>query len=234
MRAFFYSVSLQWRLDMRSKSLFITCYLVPLLFFFFMGGIFTSLMPETKHTLIQSMTIMGVSMGAYIGLPPSLTETYGSDIKKVYKANGVPLPVALISMFISAWIHLMIMCIMILVIAPIVFHTILPTNVPLFFVALSIYTMTSLSIGSVMGLLIKNQARLTMIAQLVFLPSIMLSGILFPVQLLPRALKLIGNIFPAAWGYRLMLDHGFQMENMWYLLLICLAAGVLCYFLPCR
>lgn len=63
----------------------------PFAVFAVMGGIFTSLMPEAKSTLIQSMTVMGVSMGALVGLPPSLTEIYGSDIKKVYKANGVPL-----------------------------------------------------------------------------------------------------------------------------------------------
>lgn len=91
MKAFLYGVALQWKLDIRSKTLLITCYIVPLLFFAVMGGIFTSINPEAKSTLIQSMTVMGVSMGALIGLPPSLAEIYGSDIKKVYKANGVPL-----------------------------------------------------------------------------------------------------------------------------------------------
>ena len=33
------------------------------------------------------MTVMGVSMGALLGLPPSLVEIYGSDIKKMYKAK---------------------------------------------------------------------------------------------------------------------------------------------------
>ena len=91
MGAFLYGVSLQWKLDIRSKTLLITCYIVPILFFAIMGGIFTSVMPEARYTLIQSMTVFGVTMGALIGLPPSLVEIYSSDIKKVYKANGVPL-----------------------------------------------------------------------------------------------------------------------------------------------
>ena len=74
MKAFLYGTALQWRLDLRSKSLLITCYVVPLLFYALMGGIFTSINPESKATLIQSMTVMGVSMGALIGLPPSLVE----------------------------------------------------------------------------------------------------------------------------------------------------------------
>ena len=57
MKAFLYGTALQWRLDLRSKSLLITCYVVPLLFYALMGGIFTSINPESKATLIQSMTV---------------------------------------------------------------------------------------------------------------------------------------------------------------------------------
>ena len=45
MNAFTYGLLLQWKLDIRSKSLLITCYGVPLIFFLLMGGIFTSVMP---------------------------------------------------------------------------------------------------------------------------------------------------------------------------------------------
>ena len=231
MNGFLYGVALQWKLDIRSKSLLVTCYIVPLIFFLLMGGIFTSVMPEMRSTLIQSMIVMSVSMGAFIGLPPSLIETYGSDIKKVYKANGVPIYMGIIAMFLSAFVHLMITCIMIVLLAPILFEATLPTQLPLFFLALAIYIIVSLSIGSVLGLTVKNQAKLTMIAQLVFLPSIMLSGIMFPIELLPDFLEAIGLIFPASWGYRLMLDNGFYLENLWYLMLVFSAEVVICAIL---
>ena len=70
MNGFLYGVALQWKLDIRSKSLLVTCYIVPLIFFLLMGGIFTSVMPDMRGTLIQSMIVMSVSMGAFIGLPP--------------------------------------------------------------------------------------------------------------------------------------------------------------------
>ena len=111
MGAFIYGVSLQWKLDIRSKTLLITCYIVPLLFFGIMGGIFTSVIPGAGDTLIQSMTVFGVTLGALIGLPPSLVEIYGSDIKKVYLANGVPLYLGIALANISAFIHLFIMSI---------------------------------------------------------------------------------------------------------------------------
>ena len=113
MKTMLYGIRVQLKMDIRSKTLLVTCYVVPLLFFAIMGGIFTSLMPEAKHTLIQSMTVMGVSMGALIGVPPSMIEVYSTDIKKMYIANGIPLCFGVIALVVSAFIHLMIMSIII-------------------------------------------------------------------------------------------------------------------------
>ena len=231
MNGFLYSLTLQWKLDIRSKSLLVTYYIVPLIFFLLMGGIFTSVMPEMGSTLIQSMIVMSVSMGAFLGLPPSLIETYGSDIKKIYKANGVPIHLGLVTMVFSAFVHLMITCMVILLLAPILFKANLPSQFLLFFLALAIYIFVSLSIGSILGLTVNNQAKLTMIAQLIFLPSIMLSGIMFPRNLLPDFLQAIGRLFPASWGYRLMLDHGFDLENLWYLILVSCISVMTCILL---
>ena len=231
MNGFLYSLVLQWKLDIRSKSLLVTFYIVPLLFFLIMGGIFTSVSPGMGTTLIQSMIVMSVSMGVFLGLPPSLVEIYGSDIKKIYNANGVPIYLGLLTMVLSAFVHLMMTSIVILLLAPILFKASLPTQLPFFLLSLTIYIVVSLSIGSILGLTLKNQAKLTMLAQLVFLPSIMLSGIMFPISLLPDFLQLIGHVFPAYWGYRLMLENDFSLENLWCLILVSCIAVMTCILL---
>ena len=172
MDAFLYGVSLQWKLDIRSKTLLITCYIVPLLFFAIMGGIFTSVMPEARHTLIQSMTVFGVTMGALIGLPPSLVEIYRSDIKKVYKANGVPPYLGLVLTNISAYIHLFIMSIILYFAAPLAFNAKIPDNPGRYFITLAIFIAVSLSIASIIGLAVKDQAKTSMVSIIIFLPSI--------------------------------------------------------------
>lgn len=225
MKAVLYSIGLQFKLDIRSKSLLITCYLVPLLFYAVMGGIFTSIMPEAKATLIQSMTIMGVSMGAFIGLPPTLVEIYGSDIKKVYKANGIPLYIGVVSIFLSTFIHLMIMSMIIYATAPLFFKAEMPNNFILYLARLALFIFASTTIGCVLGLLVKNQSKLTMISQIFFLPSIMLSGIMFPSNLLPKALEIVGKIFPALWGFLLMSSGGYN--NLWPLLIIIVIMSIL-------
>ena len=231
MCAFLYGISLQWKLDIRSKTLLITCYIVPLLFFAIMGGIFTSVMPEARYTLIQSMTVFGVTMGALIGLPPSLVEIYSSDIKKVYKANGVPLYLGLVLTNISAYIHLFIMSIILYIAAPLAFNAEIPENPMLYFASLAIFIAVSLSIASIIGLAVKDQAKTSMVSIIIFLPSIMLSGIMFPIELLPKAFEMVGKIFPASWGYKVMADSTFQLVNLLPLVVILILAICACAIL---
>lgn len=228
MGAFLYGIYLQWKLDIRSKTLLITCYIVPLLFFAIMGGIFTSVMPEARYTLIQSMTVFGVTMGALIGLPPSLVEIYSSDIKIVYKANGVPLYLGLVLTNISAYIHLFIMSIILYIAAPLAFNAEIPENPMLYFASLAIFIAVSLSIASIIGLAVKDQAKTSMVSIVIFLPSIMLSGIMFPIELLPKTFEIVGKIFPASWGYRIMTDSTFQLENLLPLVAILILAICVC------
>lgn len=231
MGAFFYGVSLQWKLDIRSKTLLITCYLVPLLFFAIMGGIFTSVMPETRDTLISSMTVFSVTMGALIGLPPSLVEIYGGDMKKIYQANGVPLFLGLVLANLSAYLHLFLMSIILSVAAPLVFHAEMPENTGMYFISLGIFIAVSLSVASVIGLAVKDQAKTAMFSILIFLPSVLLSGIMFPMELLPKAFEATGKIFPASWGYRMMTEQIFLLESFLPLLLMFVLAVVICHIL---
>ena len=231
MGAFFYGVSLQWKLDIRSKTLLITCYLVPLLFFAIMGGIFTSVMPETRDTLISSMTVFGVTMGALIGLPPSLVEIYGGNMKKIYQANGVPLSLGLVLANLSAYLHLFLMSMILTIAAPLVFHAEMPENTGMYFISLGIFIAVSLSVASVIGLAVKDQAKTAMFSILIFLPSVLLSGIMFPMELLPKAFEATGKIFPASWGYRMMTEQIFLLESFLPLLLMFVLAVVICRIL---
>ena len=150
MNAFLYGAALRWRLDFRNKGVLLTYYVIPLVFFAFMGAIFSSINPESKSTLIQSITIFGVTMGAILGAPLPLVELYGSEIKKAYKAGGIPLYIAAVNNFISAFIHLMIVSVIIFFIAPIAFDAAVPPNILFYFISLSLFIMVSLAVGSLL------------------------------------------------------------------------------------
>lgn len=228
MDGFIYGIVLQWKMDLRSRTMLITCYAVPLLFFAVMGGIFTSVMPESSETLIQSMSVFTVTMGALIGLPPSLAEIYRSDVKNAYQANGVPLSLGLFLTNISAFVHLIIMSFILYIIAPAAFDAKIPVYPGIYFGGLIILIAVSLSIASIIGLAVKNTADTSMFSILIFLPSIMFSGIMFPSDMLPKAFETAGKLFPATWGYELMTNEAFSMQTLLPLCGIFLVALILC------
>lgn len=222
MSAFLYGAALQWKLDIRNKGILLTYYIVPLVFFAFMGGIFSSINPAAKDTLTQSMTIFGVTMGAFLGAPAPLVELYGSEIKKAYKVGGIPLWIASINNFISAFVHLFIMSLVIFFISPLAFGAETPANIAAYFIYLGIFIVVCLTVGTVLGLVINSASRLTMVSQFVFLPSIMLSGIMFPANMLPKLFEAAGRIFPASWGFKLMTSETFDIKLVIPLIMIML------------
>lgn len=204
MRALIYGIGLQFKFDIRSKAMLITCYLVPLIFFFFMSGIFTSVDADATKTLISSMTVFTITMSALMGLPPTLAEIYGTDIKKVYKANGAPIWFGLITQFISSFIHTIIVCLIIFAVSPLVFKAELPSELLRYFLSLIALLAVTLAMGCIIGLLFKQQAKLTMTAMIIFLPSTMLSGIMFPAEMLPQFMQYIAYGFPATIAFKAM------------------------------
>lgn len=230
MRGLLYGILLQWKLDLRNKEVLLTYYIVPLIFFAFMGGIFTSINPPSKETLIQSMSIFGITMGAFLGSPSPLVELYSSNIKKAYIVGGIPLWVPILNNFISAFIHLYIMSTIIYILAPIIFGAYYPSSYFVYFPMMAIFITTCLSVGSVLGLLINKPGKLTLFAQLLFLPSVMLSGIMFPRDLLPEVLQHVSKLFPATWGYMSLQNNNFQLTLILPLLTIMtLALFIVCW-----
>ncbi|MBU3090269.1 ABC transporter permease [Clostridium gasigenes] len=223
MEAFMYNVGLQWKLDFRNKGILLVYYIIPLVFFLFMGGVFSSINPESKNTLIQSMSIFTVTMAAVMGSQTPLINLYRSETKKVYKVGNIPLWVAAVSNFISAFIHISISFIIIFAIAPIIFKAKISDNVLVYFILLVLCIITSLLIGTILGLLIKNTSKLTMISQLVFLPSIMLSGIMFDSALLPKVFQKVSEILPATQSMKLMTSSYIDFKLMLPIILITIA-----------
>ena len=87
-------------------------------------------------------------------------------------------------------------------------------NIFIYLLGVILFIIVSLSIGMVFGVFFKSAAKMGMATQLVFLPSIMLSGIMFPVAMLPNVLQVIGRILPATWGFELMCTNDFLWLNV--------------------
>lgn len=204
MSALFHQIWLQFKLDFRNKGALLTYYLVPLVFFGFMGGIFTAIDPLAKETLISAMTVFGVSMGGLLGLSVMVCESLQKPLRKAYLVGGIPLWSVVFSHMASAFVHLLITTFVMVAVAPLAFDAAWPSHLLPFAVGLVAVLVTTICVGALLGLFFDTASKTSLIGQLVFLPSLMLSGIMFPTSLLPDILGKVGALFPATWGFRLM------------------------------
>lgn len=231
MKAFLNGIQLQWKLDIRNRNILLTYYVVPLLFFAFMSGIFSSINPAAKDTLVQTMVVFGATMGAFLGTPAPLVDLFHSDIKKAYQVGRIPLWTGILNNFISAFLHLFLMSVVIIFISPIAFGATPPQAIFPFLIGLVFFLISSISIGTVLGLAVKNASRLTMISQIFFLPSVMLAGIMFPIDLLPSTLAKIGKLLPAYWGFTAMQSATIDFWQIFPMLCIILIMTIISFWL---
>lgn len=199
-----YSIWLQCKLDLRNKNVLIAYYILPLVFFVVMGSVFSTIDPLSKQKLVQSMSILAISMAAYLGTPAPIVEFFSSDTKKTYKVGNIHLWVMLLTTFLSALVHMLIVSAIIYITAPIIFDAVRPSNGLMYFALIILVISVCTIIGMVIGLIAKNSTTMTMLSQLVFLPSMLIGGIMFPTELLPSILGKIGKILPATHSIKIL------------------------------
>jgi ABC-2 type transport system permease protein len=96
-----------------------------------------------------------------------------------------------------------------------------------------LFTLVSLSLG----LLISSNAQSQQTAMFIslvalFLPTVMLSGFMFPVENMPLPLRIVSNVVPAKWYYTIVksvMIKGTGLQTIWRETLI--LAGMMLFFL---
>lgn len=176
-----------------------TYYLIPLGFYFLMGAVFSSINPSYKQTLTASMAIFAVTMGAVMGMPIPIVKMRESGVLRSYRISGIPGWAVLLIQSVSAFLHLLVVSIIIFITAPLLFGANNAENLPAYFLILFVLLFVSISIGLLIGVVAGSQPVATMFSQALFLPTMMLSGIMFSGSMLPEPLKLLGRLIPATY-----------------------------------
>lgn len=218
MRAFITQLSIQFRGDLRDKGVLMVYYLVPLAFYLVMGSIMKTLELESGSSLIMSITIFALSMSAYLGMPQSLVKARESGVLEAYRVAGIAVWSLPLSTIVISLLHMMIVACIILFTAPYLYNAVWPENIPMHLIAVALIAVCSQSLGTLLACFVKKQNTLTLVGQCLFMPTVLLSGIMFPAALLPKPLQAIGEMLPATQGMRLIADNGFQLPP---LLILC-------------
>lgn len=93
------------------------------------------------------------------------------------------------------------------------------------------FVFASLSVGVLISTLVHTSAQAVFLTVFVILPSVVLSGVMFPYQLMPHGVRAIGAILPLRWyqiGLRSLVLRGGDFGDVWVsLVALCLQFAVL-------
>lgn len=226
MKAFMIQLGIQFKCDMRDKGVLLVYYLVPLVMYFVLGATMGAMsLGNGNFSLAAVACIFTISMAAYLGLPQTLVKARETGVLNAYKAAGIPAWSYLLSNVLIAFLHMILLCIVITLTAPYVFDVPHITNYPQFFGVIALTIAASAALGTVLGAVVKKQALVGVVGQILFLPSIMFSGTMFPADLLPEGLRAVGKVLPATQGQAVL--NGTDVAWNVALLVIIAAAGFL-------
>jgi ABC-type multidrug transport system permease subunit len=93
---------------------------------------------------------------------------------------------------------------LILVVSALFFQLPLQGSIPLLLVALGLFIAGNLALGITLSTLATNQMQATQLAQFTLMPSIMLSGFMFPFRGMPVWAQWLGEIFPTTHALRIV------------------------------
>jgi ABC-2 type transport system permease protein len=200
MKALITYLRIQLKIDLRDKGTLLNYYLVPLAFFLVMGAVFSSITPAMKDSLSATMSIFAITMGAVMGAPISLVRMRESNTLRAFKANGIPAAAVLAVHALSAFIHLFIVSAVIYFLTPLLFKAAFPAAPGFFFLCAALYLLACIGLGMLIGVIAPSQAYTTMFSMVLFMPTILFSGIMFPASMLPGALGWLGKVLPATYS----------------------------------
>ncbi len=229
--AFFHHLSYDFRTGVRDRSKLLMYYLFPLVFFALMGALMSSVNPGFTKVIVPGMALFAVMCSTLLTLPSVLVNAREAGVFRSFRINGVPVASILGVPVISTAVHMAIITVIVAIVGSRLFSGTLPSSAP-GFVAAALLTYAAFSgIGVLIGVAAGNATVSILVSQLIYIPSIVLGGIMVPQSILPGALQRISLLLPATHSMRVF--AGLAMPEgagaPWLSLAVLAAATVLSF-----
>jgi ABC-2 type transport system permease protein len=197
MSAFASHFAFQFRTGIRNRSMLLLNYLFPLAFYLLMGMLMTQINPFFLETMIPGMVVFAILSATFLGMPDPLVTAREAGIFRSYKISGVPASHILAVPALSALVHTIIVSAVVTVTAAVFFDAPLPTMWPGFVLTFLVTAFACAGLAVLIGVVSPSSQMTVLWSQLVFIPSMILSGLSgVPQDVMPASIGKIAQILP--------------------------------------
>jgi ABC-2 type transport system permease protein len=197
MNAFIHHFSFEFRTGIRNKHLLLMNYLFPVGFYLMMGFVMAEINPPFREDIIPAMVVFGIMAATLLGIPDPLVNDRENGVFRSYKINGIPSLSILVIPALTTVLHLVILTILITATAPLFFKAPLPIDWLNYVTIFGAMAFACAGISVLIGVVSPSSRMTVLWSQLIFVPSMMLGGLMIPNRLLPDIAGKIAQLLPA-------------------------------------
>jgi len=209
MNAFAAHFSFEFKSAVRNPSQLLMYYLFPLGVYLILAAIMTQLSPTFRTTLIPAMVLLAGMATFLLGLPGPYVDYRDGGVFRSYKLGGVPASSILMIPVLTAIIHFLIASAIIAASAGPLFSGALPRSWTAFLLVTLVAALSYSTIAALIGVVASNSRVTMMLSQLIFLPSMLLGGLMVPTSMLPSSIQRITYLLPTTHLMQLYLGYAY-------------------------
>ena len=200
MKAYTYHLLYDVKTGLRDKSLMLMNYGFPLGFLLLAGLFMTQVNPFFKEIMVPGMILFGIMSSTLLNLSSAQIQMRETGIFRSFSVNGVTLSSLVSIPVISSVIHSILVSLIITALSLLFFDAVGPLHWGWFFAVLFVVAVCLSTIGMLIGIVSPNQRAGILLAQMVYIPSVILGGLMVPSDMIPENLRFIVALLPASHG----------------------------------
>ncbi len=197
MNAFLNHLAYDFRSALRDRGRLLLFHLFPLVFFALAGAFMTALNPFFRDSMLPGMALFAVMSASLLSAPSALVQARENGVFRSFRINGVPSASILVIPVIGSALHVAAAALVISVAGARLFGGRVPLSVAGFAAAGLLSYAAYAGLGVLIGVAADRDSSAVLVAQLIFVPSILLGGLMVPERVLPEGLQRIALLLPA-------------------------------------
>ncbi|MGC9347696.1 MAG: ABC transporter permease [Anaerolineae bacterium] len=214
MTAFLNHFAFEFKTGLRNSNLLLMNYLFPLGFYAMMGLVMTEINPMFADSMIPAMVVFGIMVATMLGMPSPLVESREAGILRSYRINGVPaLSILFIPAFTTVFHALIVSAVMALTGAPL-FGGAAPVNWGAFAMITVAVALSLAGLGALIGVVAGDTRAVILVSQAIFLPSMLIGGLMMPLDLLPGSVKPFSLLLPATHAMQAYQGFAYDLQTV--------------------
>ena len=197
MRALLHHAGFEFASGLRNRAMLLLLYLFPLGFYLVAGSLMVGLNPDFRDTVMPAMVVFALMAGCLLGLPDPIVTAREAGIYRSFKIHGVPAASILLLPGVATLLHLTVVAAIITATAPLLFGAPLPAHAGAYVLVYLAAAAAHAGLGLLIAVVSASTRATILWGQLVFLPSVMLGGLMVPSEAIPDTLATFARLLPA-------------------------------------